>query len=232
MVERLEVDFEMLYSGFSEPISKHDCGKRCAPYNEKGVPFCCDIRHVIPTAYFLEWDYLKTSTNLWGVWESDNPSVMADLQDETPEGQTLIACLGHSKCQREYRSITCRSFPFFPYFSKESEFIGISYYWEFEDRCWVISNLQVVSKRYLNQFYKTYQKIFELYPEEKENYYYQSKLMRQIFGKKHRALTLLHRNGSIYKITPRNERMRRVAVESLQKYGPYAVAAKMPFPDE
>ncbi|MFC2025629.1 hypothetical protein ACFLUC_00365 [Chloroflexota bacterium] len=232
MSEGNDNDFKALYSGFSDPIFQEDCGNRCGPYNEKGVPFCCDIRHVIPTAYSLEWDYLKSSTNLWHLWISEDKSDMEEMQDEIPERQVLIACLGYLNCQREYRAVTCRSFPFFPYFSRESNFIGFSYYWEFEDRCWIISNLHTVSRMYCSQFFQTYQTIFENYPEEIENYCYQSHLMRCIFKKNRRAITLLDRNGYFYKISPQNGRMRKTAPEDLQKYGPYAIASRMPFADE
>jgi hypothetical protein len=56
--------------------------------------------------------------------------------------------------------------------------------------------------------------------------------MRLEFGKSNRAIPLLHRNGYSYKITPHNERMRRVDVRSFSKHGPYKIAAVMPFPDE
>jgi hypothetical protein len=56
--------------------------------------------------------------------------------------------------------------------------------------------------------------------------------MRHFFGRHRRAIPLLHRNGWIYKITPRNGRMRRVDTAELPVFGPYKIAASMPFPDE
>ena len=56
--------------------------------------------------------------------------------------------------------------------------------------------------------------------------------MRRVFGRQKRAIPLLHRNGKVYKVTPRNGRMRRVDVSRLPKFGPYRVAAEMPFADE
>ncbi len=144
----------------------------------------------------------------------------------------LIACLGHTACQRGFRSLTCRSFPFFPYLNKAGEFLGLSYYWDYEDRCWVISHLSVVSPEYRQEFIALYDALLEKVPREKENFAYQSRLMRRFFGRKHRSIPLLHRNGASYKITPHNERMRRVPVEKLPKFGPYKIASQLPFPGE
>ena len=232
MVDQVNLDFAALYSGFASPIAELNCGARCAPYNVRGVPFCCDLHHTVPTAYQAEWEYLRANTNLWHKLEETDPSKAEHLRPDTPEGHILIACLGHRACQRGFRSLTCRAFPFFPYINRQGEFIGLSYYWEYEDHCWVISNLQAVTPAYLAQFIATYDVLFDWMPEEKENFHYHSRLMRQTFGRKHRAIPLLHRNGFAYKITPHHGRMRRVAVEKMPKFGFYRIAARLPFPDE
>jgi hypothetical protein len=224
--------FPTIYTRFRAPIAELDCGRKCAPYNEFAIPFCCDTHHAVPTAYNSEWVYLQANTDLWHLWEGKNTEDFAYLREETPSGQVLIACLGYEHCQREFRSITCRAFPFFPYFNSNKEFLGLAYYWEYEDRCWVISNLQVVSASYLQSFIKTYEALFVVLPEEISNYSYLSAYMRRSFQGYKRSIPLLHRNGHAYKVSPNNERMRRVKVESLPKFGSYKIAASMPFPDE
>jgi len=64
----------MLYAAFAMPATDEDCGLRCAPYNEGGVPFCCDPRHAVPTAYREEWAYLQAHTDLWRLWQDDDPA--------------------------------------------------------------------------------------------------------------------------------------------------------------
>ncbi len=226
------VDFSKFYRQFKAPISALDCGEKCSPYNENGVPFCCDTRHAVPTAYQAEWAYLVSHTDLWHPWQADEPAQTQRLQDQTPAGQVLIECLGHTLCQRSFRALTCRAFPFFPYISRGREFLGLSYYWEYEDRCWVLSNLQVISPEYRSQFIRAYEDLFARMPEEFENFHHHSTMMRRIFGRRKRAIPLLHRNGFAYKLTPRNGRLRRVALDSLPKFGPYRIAARLPFPDE
>jgi hypothetical protein len=166
------------------------------------------------------------------LWQGDEPERTAALKEQILPDQIMIACLGHNQCQREFRSLTCRAFPFFPYINSKSEFLGLSYYWEYEDRCWVISNLQVVSAAYKKSFIEGYELLFDSYPEAIRNFYDYSDYMRHVFEGNQRAIPILHRNGNVYKISPHNERMRSVKVESLMKFDVYKIAASMPFRDE
>lgn len=225
-------DIQTLYEQFQAPITTLNCGDQCAPYNERGNPFCCDTRHAVPTVYDGEWTYLQEHTDLWHLWEAEDPQETAQLQKETPDGMVLVACQGAALCQRGFRSLTCRAFPFYPYLNRQGDFLGLSYYWTYEDRCWVISNLQQVSLEYRRQFIAAYDRIFEQVPGERENFRHHSIVMRRIFGRKHRTIPLLHRNGSSYKVSPRNGRMRRVDPGNLPKFGPYKIAEELPFPDE
>jgi hypothetical protein len=223
-------DFRTLYDRFEAPITRLDCGKKCAPYNG-GVPFCCDTQHAVPTAYRAEWVYLQQNTDLWHLWEPEDTGEKSRLAQEAGN-LILIECQGHQACQRGYRSLVCRAFPFFPYFDSTGRLLGLSYYWDYEDRCWVLSNLQVVSHTYLEQFSAAYRAVFAAEPGERENFMHHSQEMRRIFRTKRRAIPLLHLSGKIYKISPGNERMRRVAPDSLQKHGPYAISDVLLFPDE
>jgi hypothetical protein len=225
-------EFAGLLARFRAPIMKLDCGQKCAPYNENGVPFCCDLHHAVPTLHRAEWEYLQENTDLWRLWQGETPDETRRLQEQTPAGQVLAGCLGADRCQREFRSLTCRSFPFFPYLDRAGSFIGLSYYWEYEDRCWVISNLDQVTPDYLAEFISAYEWLFERLPQEKENFKYHSSMMRRIFSRRRRAIPLLHRNGSIYKIAPSNGRLRRMPASKLPKFGPYAISDLLLFPDD
>lgn len=225
-------DFSSFYARFQSPIARFDCGQKCAPYNENGVPFCCDTRHAVPTAYQAEWAYLRENTDLWKEWAPSDPQEKKRLQKETPNGQLLIACKGAAHCQRGFRSITCRAFPFFPYINSQGEFIGLSYYWDYEDRCWVISNLDIVTPEYRAEFIAAYEELFESYPEELESFRNHSAYMRKVFLQRRRTIPLLHKNGYFYKLSPGSEKIHRVAAQDLPKFGPYRIAAALPFPDE
>ena len=221
-----------LYTSFAAPATALDCGEKCAPHNDYSVPFCCDSGQAVPAAYPSEWAYLQANTNLWHLWESDDEEHAVLLRQETPEGMALIACLGHEQCQRDYRSIACRSFPFFPYLIRSGEFIGLSYYWEYEDRCWLISHLDRVTRRYRDEFIQAYDTILAHHPQERENFKHYAEEMRQRFAQEKRSIPLLHRDGSIYAVSPQDEQLAPIRAEDLPKFGVYELAAEMPFADE
>lgn len=224
--------YAALYAGFHAPVTVLDCGERCAPYNENNVPFCCDTRHAVPSAYPNEWAYLRANTDLWHRWQGKTARETEQLIAQSAPNQVLIECQGHHLCQRQFRAITCRSFPFFPYITRQGEFIGLSYYWEYEERCWVISNLAEVTAQYRTEFVKTYEQIFATQPDDKENFRYHASMMRRVFSRWKRTILLLHRDGGFFEVAPGSGQMQPVETGSLPKFGPYAVAAELAFPDE
>jgi hypothetical protein len=233
-------EIKKFYANFDAPIAYFDCGEKCTPHNEDGKPFCCDICHAVPTAYTCEWEYLNKNTDLWHEWKAeqctDTPeeaeAEVERLSKETPDTMVLMACLGPDQCQRAFRALTCRQFPFFPYIDSQGFFLGLSTYWEYEEVCWVINHLEVVTPEYIRQFVQAFEFIFSRMPGEFKNYKTHSEVTRNELIEKKRALPLLHRNGFAYKISPQNERMRRVSVEKFPKFGPYKLAVMMPFTDE
>jgi hypothetical protein len=220
-----KLDIPSIYKGFNVPITTEDCGRKCAPFNPTGKPFCCDICQAVPVAYQQEWDFLSSHTDLWHEWRGDEcAGQLANLNEvrgETPEYQTLLACLGPQACQREYRAISCRQFPFFPYVTSNYRFIGLAYYWEYEPMCWVISNLDRVTDSYRREFIATYDELFNLWPDEFEGYAALSEEMRDFFTKKERQIPVLHRNGSLVSVNPVTERRQKLLSEKLPHFGPY-----------
>ena len=223
-------DIRSLYDGFDSPIAEFDCGKKCAPHNPSGKPFCCDICQAVPAAYKSEWSYLEPSTDLWHKWRGDecanaNSEDTTRLKADTPQGMLLLACLGPSLCQRQFRLLSCRQFPFFPYVTSDYRFSGLAYEWQFEGTCWVISNLSSVTPKYRDEFVRTYDKLFALFQEEFEHYAYHSEIMRAEFVERKRRFVLLHRNGGSYLVSPKSERMERVEQDRLPRFGVYKNSA-------
>ena len=219
-------ELRSLYDGFNSPIAEFDCGKRCAPHNPSGKPFCCDICHAVPAAYRSEWQYLEQSTDLWHKWRGDEcdettPNEITRLKSETPKNMILLACLGPSQCQRDFRALSCRQFPFFPYVTSDYRFLGLAYEWEFESKCWVISNLSSVTQKYRDEFVRTYDKLFALFQSEFDQYAYHSEQMRDAFARRRRRFPLLHRNGTTYLVSSRSERLQRVNSDDLPRFGFY-----------
>ena len=210
-------DIHALYAGFDAPVTEIDCGQMCAPHNPTGKPFCCDICHAVPAAYTSEWAYLRPRTILWHAWRGDECASVTDaraererLQAETPPGMLLLACLGPTQCQRDFRALSCRQFPFFPYVTSDYQFVGLAYEWAFEQVCWVIHNLQLVTTVYREQFISTYDRLFALFQDEFDNYALRSEELRAHFASQRRRIPILHRNGGFYLLSPASERLRRV----------------------
>ncbi len=214
------------YSGFDAPICGLDCGQKCAPFNPSGKPFCCDICHAVPAVYREEWDYLQPNTDLWHAWRGDEcqsaaPGERADLLASTPENMLLLACLGPAACQRPYRALSCRQFPFFPYVTSDYRFLGLAYDWEFESVCWVISNLNQVTATYRQQFVETHDRLFAFSQEAFDSYQLHSERMRAHFLDQRRRIPLIHRDGGFYLVSPGSERLRRADAHHLPRFGPY-----------
>jgi len=225
MNRQSEIDIQRLYNQFDAPMVGLDCGKMCAPYNINGKPFCCDICEAVPAVYRQEWEYLRPRTDLWHVWRGDeclaNPEDPAHLSADTPDNMLLMACLGPQFCQREFRAMSCRQFPFFPYIASDGRFLGLAYYWEFEETCWVISNLDGVTEVYRGEFVQVYDELFDHWPNELDNYASLSDQMRSRYIARQRRITILHRNGNNYQLSPKSERLQRVEDEKLPSFGYY-----------
>lgn len=219
-------DIRALYDGFDAPVAALDCGQKCAPHNPSGKPFCCDICHAVPAAYQQEWDFLKPRTDLWHPWRGDECDPNGELEHqsllaETPENMLLLACLGPAECQRPFRALSCRQFPFFPYVTADYRFLGLAYDWEFEQSCWVISNLTQVTAAYREQFVETHDRLFAFSQPAFESYQLHSQRMREHFAALRRRIPLLHRNAGFYLLSPASERLQRVQPERLPRFGVY-----------
>ncbi len=132
-----------------------------------------------------------------------------------------LACLGPDRCLRDFRALSCRAFPFFPYISSDYRFLGLACEWEFESVCWVISNLNSVTDEYREEFLRTFDHLLANFDDVFENYAYHSERMRVHYASRRRRFPLLHRNGRAYLVSSICERIKRVEVSQLPKYGFY-----------
>ena len=219
------LNIRKLYDHFNSPATVVDCGDLCRRHNPSGKPFCCDVCHAVPTAYLQEWVYLKAHTKLWHTWRGDEcHSEIEDpqqIRQDTPKHMRLLACLGPDQCQRDFRAMSCRQFPFFPYITADDSFIGMTYYWEFESYCWVISNLGSVTSKFRREFFHTYDALLSDWEEEYDSYYYLSEDMRSEFVRLKRRIPLLHRNGRYYLLSPKSDRLSRVEPDQFRQFGFY-----------
>ena len=129
---------------------------------------------------------------------------MADL---TPDC-TAIHCKGARHCERENRTIACRGFPFYPYLTRQREFVGIGTYWVFEDRCWMMSNLELVDRPFVEQFIATYEALFVKDPSEFKTYVEFSASARRVYSRWKREIPLLGRRGELLIVEPSSGEIR------------------------
>ena len=194
-------DFAEVYRRLQAPISRTlDCGKKCAPLNE-GIPVCCDLEQAMPLVDAGEWDLLKDRTTMWSVYTPKTKYEIKEYGDGS-DGCKAIFCRGAKHCERDNRSLACRAFPFFPYFTKDKTFFGLGYYWVFEGLCWVVSNLKVVEQPFIDEMVAAHEFLFTRDPEWKDTYVEFSASMRGVFTKKKRRIPILGRDGKLYWVLP------------------------------
>jgi hypothetical protein len=125
--------FREIYGFFNTPVVDIDCGQMCKHLNN-GSPVCCDTSNAIPVVQKSEWKALKQRTDMWRPFKPGN-SAAQEIVDGLHDSCKAVECRGAQFCERDNRSLACRTFPFFPYITNKDELIGLSYYWTFEDRC-------------------------------------------------------------------------------------------------
>jgi len=195
-------DYDKIYRRFGASISgAYDCGRMCAPLNG-GEPVCCTTGHAVPIVTTEEWKLLKKRTDLWSKF-TPYDAATRDIVDDLPDNCRAVECKGAAQCERQNRSLACRAFPFFPYFTKEKELVGMAYYWLFEDRCWVISNLHIVEQAYIKEFIASYEYLFSKDEDELEAFLEQSVSARRVFSRWNRPIPLIGRDGGYFKVLPK-----------------------------
>ncbi len=221
MPDGLQVaDFRAIYQRFQAAVSRYDCGRFCAPLNN-GTPVCCDTEHAIPVVDKTEYRLLKSRTDLWGPYTPTDAS-SRKIVETLHKSCTAIECKGAMHCERDNRTLACRAFPFYPYITRAGELVGLATYWIFADRCWLISNMQVVERQFVQEFVAAYELVFKRDPEEREVMRGQSATHRRVFSRQKRIIPLIGRDGGYFKVMPHGGEVRSATPAEFVKVGPYA----------
>ena len=192
--------YEEIFKVFQSPVTAYDCGKECSATCDTG-PVCCSTGNAIPIAQKPEWQLLKSLTDLWRPFRAPDEASQA-VVDDLADNCVAIECKGAQHCEREYRSLSCRAFPFFPYITREREFIGMSHYWSFEGSCWLIGNTDLVEQPFVDEFIEAYKILFRDDPEEFEVFHAYSATMRRVFSRRGEAIPLIALDGTHQRILP------------------------------
>lgn len=211
--------YEKLYAGFQAPVSRFDCGQKCAPHNG-GSPVCCSTDHAVPLVDKTEFALLRSRSDLWRPYEPTDAAGREIVRDMHKDCRA-VECKGAAHCERDNRSMSCRGFPFYPYMTRDDELVGLAYFWAFEDRCWIISNLQVVDRDFVRECLAAYELLFAHDPEERDANREEGAYMRRTFSRWNRIIPLIGRNGEFLAVEPYTHVIRPAKVEEFLRHGPY-----------
>lgn len=217
--QRISVAYADIHQTFQAAISRFDCGKKCAPLHG-GEPVCCSAKNAVPLAHRTEWALLKSRSDLWRRYTPSDASGRK-IVEELHRSCVAIECKGASLCERDNRTLACRAFPFFPYITRSGEFAGLAYYWDFEDSCWVISNLAVVDRDFVRQFVAAFEKLFLVDNDELETFTGHSASMRRLFTRRGQIIPLIGRDGGYFKVLPGDSTLCPAMLADFLKFGPY-----------
>lgn len=212
-------DFAALYDGFTSPVSRFDCGRKCAPLNGDEV-VCCSTQNAVPVVHKVEFELLKTRTDLWSKFKPYDYATR-QIVDELTNDCMAVHCKGTRFCERDNRTIACRGFPFFPYMTRERQFVGLGTYWVFEDRCWMMSNLEIVDRIFVEEFIAAYETLFLKDPTEFKTYVDFSASARRVFSRWKREIALLGRQGELLVVEPSTGAIRPGRKKDFPKAKPF-----------
>ncbi len=216
-------DFAVVYDKFKAAVSRYDCGKFCAPLNN-GEPVCCSTQHAVPVVDKAEFKFLKSRTDLWHVfkpYDAATRQIVAELHHSC----AAVECKGARHCERDNRSVACRAFPFYPYITRAGDLVGLGTYWTYEDRCWLMSNMRVVEREFVQEFIAAYEYIFARDPEEYATMKSHSAAHRRVFSRRNQAIPLIGREGGFLQVLPRSGRVLPLPASRLPRFGAYVSQA-------
>ncbi len=187
-------DFEDLYKDFHSAPATFDCGKKCAPFND-GEPFCCDSGWVVPIAYRQEWEYLEPRSRLWHEFRPRVESEFEMIDEIDTVENTFIECRGVKHCERDNRSVSCRTFPYEPYFDTGGNLLGLVFNRVMEDKCYMVDRHSVVTKPFIRSFLRFFTRLFEKLPSERDLYMEQSRIYRNKMSRRKKSVVVLTPKG-------------------------------------
>jgi hypothetical protein len=174
-------------------VTDFDCGTLCAPTNG-GIPVCCDKEQIVPVLYKTEYRELRSRSDLWRPYRPTTAQ-QRELKRDTRACDKVCECKGAAHCERDNRSIVCRTFPFEPYLDHDEEFAGLVYNYEFRHLCPLVEGRHAVRQDYVEQACDLWTKVFAWSEEEREFYLGHSQSLRRSFGQKRRRIPVLTPEG-------------------------------------
>jgi len=186
-------ELRWVYSNFPGTPTTYDCGEKCR-HDNGGIPCCCDREYAVPIIYTSERDWLLKHSTLWHRFRAKDEcekEIVKDLDDDN----VPATCQGVKKCEREWRSICCRIFPYYPYFDDGENIVGLIYNDVLGDKCWLHDRPEDVNKEYVIQSMEVWELIFIKIPTEMVQFVDHSKQVRRTYSRKGKPILIITPDG-------------------------------------
>ncbi len=164
-----EAELNKFYELLDESLTPYDCGRLCAPANG-GEPFCCQVENAVPMLYREEFEYLQKRTELWRRWKPKTPIDKKMKREEETRILIFCECKGVKHCERQNRSVGCRTFPLEPYFDERGEFVGLIFMKEFRNKCPLMDRLSDIKQSVIDKHYEFWKLIMQIKKDEFDLY--------------------------------------------------------------
>jgi hypothetical protein len=188
-----QAQIAQLLDRLRSPVTAFDCGPLCAPGNG-GVPVCCHAQSLVPVLYKAEFALLRRRSRLWRRFAPKTQAERAMLADGRP-GDCFALCKGHLHCERENRSIACRTFPFEPYLDHDRKLAGLVFHYDFAHLCPLIRGGHVIEPQFVREAVAMWEQLFAFAASERALYFTASQSLRRSFGQKRRSIPVFTCEG-------------------------------------
>ncbi len=188
------------YSLLKEEVTNYDCGTLCRDDNN-GSPFCCVTENAVPLLYKKEFELLKSRSDLWKVWNPTDPKERKLLDEHDEENTVFCKCKGAQFCERDNRSVSCRTFPLEPYIDKRGVFVGLVFMKEFSTGCPLTKRSKDIRQEFVDNHFIFWEKLMLRRPVEFETYTKSSRSYRMSRAKTKKNFPVLlpsHLKGKDY----------------------------------
>ena len=175
------------------PVTDFDCGTLCAPDND-GVPICCDRDRIVPVLYREEYRLLRERSDLWSPFQPRTKQ-QRTLGEDMRACDRLCQCKGVAHCERENRSLACRTFPLEPYLDHDGDLVGLVFNYDFQGICPLVASRYAIRPDYVDECMSMWEKAFAWSEEEWEFHFGHSERLRRSFGQKRRRIPVFTREG-------------------------------------
>ena len=107
----------------------------------------------------------------------------------------VAVCKGHTCCERDNRSLACRTFPFEPYVDHDGAFAGLVFAYDLAHLCPLITSAHAIEPAFVVEACAMWTKLFAFDPDERAFYAGCSRTLRRLFGRRGEPIPVFTPDG-------------------------------------